>query len=407
MYLKCIRSAHTLPPNPLTFTCPACGALLDVIVKPDDVSPLKEAIRNCKVGVWAYREALPVPDNAEPVSLGEGGTPLISAPKIAGRAGLKKLYVKYEGANPTGSFKDRGMTVGVTIAKIVGAEAIIVASTGNTSSSAAAYAARAGIKSIVILPKGKVAKGKLSQSILHGSSIIEVEGSFDDALKAVMETAKETGNVYPLNSFNPWRLEGQKTLAYEIVAQLQKVPDAVIVPVGNAGNISAIWKGFKELKEWGIINRLPRMYGVQAEGAAPIARMFERGQKAFSPVINPETIATAIRIGKPVNWPKAVRAVKESGGTVISVTDEDIMKAQEDLARLEGVGVEPASAAPIAAFRRLRELDYLRVSDITVTIATGHALKDPEAASSKHVLMYSVSSPEEAVEAVMRLVEHA
>lgn len=357
--------------------------------------------------MWAYRDALPVPDGAEPVSLGEGGTPLINAIKIAERAGLKELYVKYEGTNPTGSFKDRGMTVGVTIAKLVGAEAIVVASTGNTSSSAAAYAARAGIKSIVILPKGKVAKGKLSQSILHGSFIIEVEGSFDDALKAVMKIAKETGKVYPLNSFNPWRLEGQKTIAYEIVAQLQRVPDAIVVPVGNAGNISAIWKGFKELKEWGIISKLPRMYGAQAKGAAPIARMFEYGQRDFSPVNNPETIATAIRIGNPVNWPKAVRAVRESGGTVISVTDEEIMKAQEDLARLEGIGVEPASAASIAALRRLRELGHLRESDITVAIATGHALKDPDAASSRQVPKYSVKNHEDAVKAILRVIGHA
>jgi len=282
--------------------------------------------------------------------------------------------VKFEGANPTGSFKDRGMTVAVTLAKSAGARRVVVASTGNTAASAAAYAARAGMECLVVLPKGKVARGKLAQAILHGAKILEVEGYFDDALGLVVNRLVEEG-YYPLNSFNPWRLEGQKTIAFEIVEQLGGVPDYVIVPVGNAGNISAIWKGFKELYEIGLIDKLPRMIGVQASGAAPLAKAWRMGLRRPVFIDNPKTIASAIRIGRPINWPKAMRAVEESKGFFIEVTDDEITRAQISLARLEGIGVEPASAAPLAALGRL--VDKLNDSTI-VLIATGHALKDPD-----------------------------
>ena len=282
--------------------------------------------------------------------------------------------MKFEGANPTGSFKDRGMTVAVTLAKSAGARRVVVASTGNTAASAAAYAARAGMECLVVLPKGKVARGKLAQAILHGAKILEVEGYFDDALGLVVNRLVEEG-YYPLNSFNPWRLEGQKTIAFEIVEQLGGVPDYVIVPVGNAGNISAIWKGFKELYEIGLIDKLPRMIGVQASGAAPLAKAWRMGLRRPVFIDNPKTIASAIRIGRPINWPKAMRAVEESKGFFIEVTDDEITRAQISLARLEGIGVEPASAAPLAALGRL--VDKLNDSTI-VLIATGHALKDPD-----------------------------
>ena len=234
--------------------------------------------------------------------------------------------------------------------------------------------------------------------------IIEVEGSFDDALKAVINASLESRELYPLNSFNPWRLEGQKTIAYEIYDQLGRVPDAVVVPVGNAGNISAIWKGFKELKEGGVIDTLPRMYGVQAEGAAPLAKAWSASESTLTPVESPETIATAIRIGKPINWVKALKAVKESGGAIIAVSDNEILNAQSTLARFEGLGVEPASAAPLAGLRELLKSREIDRDEVTVIIATGHALKDPETAASHESPIFSAKSPSEAVEIIRGLV---
>ena len=347
--------------------------------------------------MWRYRELLPVPEGVKEVSMGEGGTPLIRAERIASLTDVKEAWVKFEGANPTGSFKDRGMTVGVTIAKHVGVRAVIVASTGNTSASASAYAARAGIKCFVVLPKGKVARGKLSQAVIHGAVIVEVAGSFDDALEAVMEVARRTKLLYPLNSFNPWRLEGQKTIAYEIYDQLGRVPRKVIVPVGNAGNIAAIWKGFKELKELGVANELPEMVGVQAAGAAPIANAFERGLSEPVFIDRPETVATAIRIGRPVNWYKALNAVRESNGVVVEVGDSEILEAQGMLARLEGVGAEPAGAAPLAGLIKLSKEGLVGRDDDVVLVVTGHTLKDPDVAVRHSVPTYEAKGSKEVV----------
>ncbi len=327
--------------------------------------------------MWRYRELLPVPMDARPVTLGEGGTPLIELERLPERAGLEwvRVFLKFEGANPTGSFKDRGMTVAVTLARLAGARRVVVASTGNTAASAAAYAARAGMECLVVLPRGKVARGKLAQALLHGARVLEVDGYFDDALELVMTRLVAEG-YYPLNSFNPWRLEGQKTLAYEVVDQLGEAPDYVVVPVGNAGNIAAIWKGFRELHEAGLVDKLPRMVGVQAEGAAPLAEAWRRKIRGIVPVDSPKTVASAIRIGRPVNWPKALRAVEESRGFFVTVSDEEILAAQQALARLEGVGVEPASAAAVAALPKLAGL--VEEGATVVVVATGHALKDPD-----------------------------
>ncbi|EWG07035.1 MAG: threonine synthase [Candidatus Aramenus sulfurataquae] len=337
-------------------------------------------------GVWRYREAIPGKYD-KIVTLNEGGTPLIKSRERG------EVYYKFEGANPTGSFKDRGMTVAISSAVNTDHKVVVAASTGNTAASAAAYAARAGLKIFLLLPKGKVALGKLAQSVLYGATIIEVNGSFDVAMSSVMKIYKELGIVYPLNSFNPWRLEGQKTIAYEIVEDMG-VPDAVIVPVGNAGNIYAIWKGFKELMEAGVIERVPRMIGVQAEGASPIANAIIKGLDKPEFVENPETIATAIRIGKPVNWMKAMKAIKESKGYAITVSDNEIMEAQKELARKEGIGAEPASASSLAGYDKLLREGFLDKGDKVALILTGHALKDPDAMLRQDKRMISLN-PEE------------
>ncbi len=364
MRLQCISCRAEYEPDPWLFRCPRCGGLLEVMYEDIDPAPIQGH------GVWRFRNALPPVGRM--ISLGEGNTPLIKL-EVPRR---RDVYLKFEGANPTGSFKDRGMAVAVSIALDAGAKAVLAASTGNTSSSAAAYAARAGLRSIIVLPRGRVAKGKLFQAMLHGASIVEVEGSFDEALRAVIEYIEgEKGLVYPVNSFNQWRLEGQKTLAYEAAAELGDAPDYVIVPVGNAGNISAIWKGFKELYQAGVTSKLPVMIGVQARGASPLATMTERGLREPAWFDKPETVATAIRIGRPINWQRALEAVRESGGTFISVSDDEILEAQKTLARKEGIGVEPASAAPYAGLLRL---DAKIPKDSTILlVATGHALKDP------------------------------
>jgi len=321
--------------------------------------------------MWRYREFLPLPEGVKRISLHEGFTPLIKAES------RNNLYVKFEGSNPTGSFKDRGVSLTISIAKSLGVNGVLAASTGNTASSTATYAARAGIKCILILPSGGVAKGKLFQSILHGASIIEIEGSFDKAIETVLSYIGYSRNLYPLNSFNPWRLEGQKTIAYEIVETLGYIPSYVIVPVGNAGNISAIWKGFKELYDHGLICDLPRMIGVQAKDAAPIANAWIKGLDKPLFVSNPKTIASAIRIGKPINWVKAWKAVKESNGTFITVDDNEILNAQIELARLSGIPVEPAGASSYAGYLKLLDQNVIDEKDTVVLIATGHALKDP------------------------------
>ncbi len=351
--------------------------------------------------LWRYRVLIPVPRDAEIISLNEGDTPLIRLKRIEKLVGVKSIYAKFEGANPTGSFKDRGMTVAVTMAKYLGFRNVICASTGNTASSMAAYAARGGLHAIIVLPEGKVARGKIAQSILHGATIIYVKGGFDSALKTVL-AAYEVGLAYPLNSINPWRIEGQKTVAYEIVDEIGEL-DWIIVPVGNAGNITAIWKGLKELRKFDLIDRLPRLAGVQASGASPLVEAFRENREELKPVEKPETIASAIRIGNPVNWRRALRAVGESNGVLLSVSDEEILAAQRKLARFEGIGVEPASAVTLAGFLKLVEEKIIERDDKVVFILTGHALKDPDIASFHNIRSFPANNRIEALKIIASL----
>ena len=305
------------------------------------------------------------------VTLKEGNTPLIEALNLKKFMPKIKLYLKYEGLNPTGSFKDRGMTVAVSKAKEEGSKGVVCASTGNTSASAAAYAAKAGLKSIVLIPGGKIALGKLGQAIAYGAEVIAIDGNFDDALKLVKEIS-EKYSITLVNSINPYRLEGQKTASFEICDELEDSPEYLALPVGNAGNITAYWMGFLQYKKAGKISKLPKMFGFQASGAAPIVenRIFK----------NPETIATAIRIGNPASWEKAILAKDESGGIIDKVTDEEILKAYKILAKEEGIFAEPASAASIAGVIKKYNEGYFKEGDKVVCILTGNGLKDPDIA---------------------------
>ena len=317
-----------------------------------------------------YRKYLPVNDNTQIISLCEGNTPLINAKNLPSEIGLDaEIYFKYEGLNPTGSFKDRGMTMAVTKAVEDGSNAIICASTGNTSASAAAYAARAKIKCYVLIPDGHIAMGKLSQAMMYGAKVIAINGNFDDALDAV----REISSKYPItlvNSVNPYRIEGQKTGAFEIVDALEDAPDYHFIPVGNAGNITAYWKGYKEYYKNNKCSKLPKMMGIQACGAAPIVL----GHK----VENPETIATAIRIGNPASWEYALKAKEESHGIIDMVTDEEILQAYRLLARTEGVFAEPGSIASIAGLIKFK--NTIKAGSKIVCILTGNGLKDPTTA---------------------------
>ncbi|HIQ31929.1 MAG TPA: threonine synthase [Methanothermococcus okinawensis] len=381
MIQRCISCGKEYGVDEIVYTC-RCGGLLEIVYDYEEIKERisKEDLRKREIGVWRYLEYLPVKNPRGIVSLHEGGTPLYRCKNLGEELGLRELYVKNEGANPTGSFKDRGMTVGVTRAGELGVDVVGCASTGNTSASLAAYSARAGKKCIVLLPGGKVALGKLAQAMFYGAKVIQIRGNFDEALEMVMKLAEER-KLYLLNSINPFRLEGQKTIGFEICDQLNwEVPERIIVPVGNAGNISAIWKGFKEFRETGIIEDLPKMTGIQAEGAKPIVDAFKRGSRSIVPVENPETIATAIRIGNPVNYPKALDAIYSSGGYAESVSDSEIIEAQKLLARKEGIFVEPASAASIAGLIKLLDMGVVDRDERVVCVTTGNGLKDPDAA---------------------------
>lgn len=326
-----------------------------------------------------YRDRLPVGPNTPVVTLCEGGTPLIRSDVLSERIGAQ-VWCKYEGANPTGSFKDRGMTVAISKAVEEGAKAVICASTGNTSASAAAYAAKAGIDCAVLVPEGKIALGKLAQALVHGAKLLQVEGNFDEALTM----ARDLVERYPVtlvNSVNPYRIEGQKTGAFEVCGALGRAPDYHLMPVGNAGNITAYWKGYKEERDAGNITFLPRMFGFQAAGAAPIV--------LGHPVDKPSTIATAIRIGKPASWQQALDAARESEGAIRAVSDREILAAYRMLAR-EGIFVEMASAASVAGLLQLGEEGLIARDTTVVCILTGHGLKDPDwaiaGAPSPHVV---------------------
>jgi threonine synthase len=324
------------------------------------------------VGVIArYREHLPVGPKTPEIDLHEGSTPLVPSRNIGKALGLKHLYFKYEGLNPTGSFKDRGMVVAVAKALESGSRVLMCASTGNTSASMAAYAARAGVRAIVVVPSGEIAMNKLSQALMYGAKVIALKGNFDTALEAVRDLTSR----YPvalMNSINPNRVEGQKTAAFEVVDTLGDAPDYLILPVGNAGNITAYWKGFREYQAAGRSTRLPRMVGAQAEGAAPIVNGHA--------VAQPKTVASAIRIGNPASWEGATSARDESGGLIAAVTDTEILSAQIRLANSEGLFAEPASAAPLALLFRLVREGKIEKDAITVVVLTGSGLKDPDAA---------------------------
>ncbi|WML66823.1 MAG: Threonine synthase [Methanoregula sp. SKADARSKE-2] len=374
-HLACVNCGATYPADEIIYNCKKCGHLLAVKYPLDKISVSKANWNRRPISVWRYRELLPV--TIPPVTLQEGGTPLYHLKRLGEEIGLPYLYAKHEGMNPSGSFKDRGMTVGVSMALQLGKKSVACASTGNTSASLAVYAAKAGIPSVVLLPAGKVAVGKVAQALMHGAEVISVRGNFDRALEMVHDLCLTHG-LYLLNSINPYRLEGQKTIGFEAVDQLGEVPDRIVLPVGNAGNISAVYKGLLELQELDFVDRLPMMTGIQAEGSSPIVRAIRENLPEYVPERDPETVATAIRIGAPVNGEKALTAIRRTNGLAETVTDAEILSMQKDLARKEGIGVEPASAASVAGIRKLVQMGKIDRDEKIVCVVTGHLLKDPE-----------------------------
>jgi threonine synthase len=345
-------------------------------------------------GVWRFRELLPFEESVPVVTLGEGNTPLYDAPRCAEYVGLRSLRLKHQGCNPTGSFKDTGMTAAVTQAVLLGAKTVACASTGNTAASLAAYAARASLQCAILVPRGQITAAKLVQSMDYSAVICEVDGNFDDCMRLVQELAGDP-SMYIANSINPFRIEGQKTVAFELLEQCDwKVPGHVVVPGGNMGNSSALGKGFAELRNLGLIDCLPKLSIVQAEGSAPLARLFSEMENAgarydsklpkkLEPVNDPKTLATAIKIGSPVSWRKALRAVLESGGQIITVSEEEIADAKAMIGR-DGIGCEPASATTVAGIKKLLAAGHIRRDEDVVAVLTGHILKDPDYAGNYH-----------------------
>ncbi len=389
MHLRCSDPdcGATLELHERALACPKCGELLEVVVGDMNADPKK--VKQCwldrrrsfapadRSGVWRFREFLPNADKEDQiVTLGEGNVPLVKGRKTADWVGLCDLRFKHLGWNPTACFKDLGMTTAVTEAKLVGARSVGCASTGNTSASMAAYASRAGLKAKVYLPAGKVSLNKLAQALDFGAEVVQVEGNFDAALEDLINNTDP--DLYLLNSINPFRIEGQKTVMFEVMEELGwKVPDYVVVPGGNLGNSSAFGKGLRELKAAGLIDQLPRLVVVQAEGANPLAKMWRSGATELEATKHPETVATAIRIGNPRSWKKSLRAVRETGGFVMDVTDEEIGEAKAMIGR-DGIGCEPASATTLAALRKLWKQGKLDRHARVVAVLTGHALKDTD-----------------------------
>ncbi len=391
--LQCMDCGRQYPIDKVLYTCEACGGLLDV---QHDLDTLKQVVSRAlfderlssldtpyNSGVWRYKELIhPAIDNEQVVSRPEGNTNLYPAPRLAEWAGVTRLYLKHEGENPSGSFKDRGMTSGVTQARALGMKRVACASTGNTSSSLAAYAALADMEGIIFFQNRGVALGKLAQGIAYGATAMQINADFDRNLELVREIAERL-NIYVLNSVNPFRLEGQKSIMFEMLQQLRwQVPDWVVVPGGNLGNSSAFGKALKELFELGMIDRLPRLAIIQAEGANPLYRAYKRGFDHLEP-LKAHTVATAIKIGNPVNYPKAVRALGWTDGVVESVTDQEIMDAKAMIDR-QGIGCEPASACSLAGARKLVDAGIIRKGETVVGILTGHILKDPDATIGYH-----------------------
>jgi threonine synthase len=387
------------------YVCPRCGGTLEIDFCFDasrNADTLRErwaaraASRDPQdvSGVWRYRELLPYDEPIPFVTLLEGNTPLYDAPRSAKFCGVDDLRLKHQGCNPTGSFKDTGMSAAITQAVVLGARTAVCASTGNTSASLAAYSARAGLQSAVLLPRGQVAAGKLAQSLDYGALVCEIDANFDDCMRLIQELGDDP-SIYVANSINPFRIEGQKTVAFEMMEQCRwRVPDHVVVPGGNMGNSTALGKGFRELLDLGLIHRLPKLSVIQAEGSAPLARLFAAlDMKAAAggknlpdtmvPVENPRTLATAIKIGAPVSWKKALRAVLQSGGRIIAVSEQEIADAKAIIGR-DGIGCEPGSATTVAGIKKLVAAGHIRADEDVIAVLTGHMLKDTDYVSQYH-----------------------
>jgi len=384
------------------YECPDCGGLLEVLLdvplgQADSLGALWERRRMSRdpadvSGVWRYREILPpVADRKRIVTLREGNTPLLDAPRAASYAGLDALQFKHQGYNPSASFKDNGMTVGVTQARKLGMQRVACVSTGNTSASMAAYAAAGGLQAVIFIPHGAIAYGKLAQALEYGALTLQVEANFDQILELVRRLANDLG-IYLLNSINPFRIEGQKTIAIEMLDQRGwEVPDWIVLPGGNLGNVSALGKALRELRQMGLIDRRPKLAVAQAEGAAPFFDLFQRPDRSrIHPVENPRTLATAIRIGAPVSWTKARFEVEASGGAAVSVSEQEIADAKAVIGRC-GIGCEPASAATLAALRKLTAEGRIAPDEDVVGVLTGHLLKDPDYVYRYHTNQLEIS----------------
>ena len=395
MHLRCNnpKCAYLLDLHERAVACPQCGDLLEVVMDAPKAEPralkqmwLERRMSNAgadRSGVWRFRDLLPGTYDPETiVTLSEGNTPLVHGLRTGKAAGLDRLFFKHLGWNPTGCFKDLGMTVGMTEARYVGAKIVACASTGNTSASLAAYASRANLEAHVYLPSGKISMNKLAQALDFGARIVEVDGNFDAALDQLLQTTNR--DIYFLNSVNPFRVEGQKTVMIEMMEQLNwQVPDVVICPGGNLGNSAAFGKGLEELKAFGFIDHLPKLVVVQAEGANPFAQLWRSGEPMITPTAHPETVATAIRIGNPRSWRKALHSVKVTDGFVMDVTDEEIGEAKAMIGA-DGIGCEPASATTLAGLLKLQAEGKLSRDATVVAILTGHALKDTDYILKKH-----------------------
>lgn len=393
-HLRCSVSecGTTLELHEHSLACPKCGDLLEIVIEPseDNACALKKTWleRRCsyvpadRSGVWRFREFLPDYPAESIVTLSEGNVPMIRGQKTAEWAGIKNLWFKHLGWNPTGSFKDLGMTAGITEAKFSGARVVACASTGNTAASLAAYAARAGLSARVYLPAGQASANKLAQALDFGAEVVEIEGSFDNALETLL--ASTDPDLYFLNSINPFRIEGQKTAMFEMLEQFAwEAPDYLVIPGGNLGNSSAFGKALRELKSYGFIDKVPRMVIVQAAGANPLARLWSSGGKQLQALEHPETIATAIQIGNPRSWKKALNAIEFTGGMVIDVSDEEIGEAKGMIGR-DGIGCEPASATTLAGLRKLTTAGNIDRDATVAAVLTGHALKDTDYIIKSH-----------------------
>ncbi|MDD3886917.1 MAG: threonine synthase, partial [Victivallaceae bacterium] len=389
--LRCVHCGKTYDLSKIRYTCD-CGGTLDLVrdLKSIDGGELKALWESrwgakrgvVSSGVWRYKELIFDVDDSAVVTRQEGNTRLYDAGKAGKYAGLHHFMLKHEGENPTGSFKDRGMTCGSTAARFYGAKQVACASTGNTSASMASYASVAGMDSVIFIPEGKIAYGKLAQALAFGGKTLQIRGNFDDAMTLVQQVCHEL-NIYLLNSINPFRIEGQKAIGFEVLQQLDwQVPDWFVIPGGNLGNNTALSKGMLELYELGIINKLPRIAVTQAEGSAPLVKMW-KNNSAFAPVKNPETIATAIKIGNPVSWEKSLRGLKACNGVVESVTEQEIMDAKA-FVDLAGIGAEPASCCSVAGAKKLVDAGVIDPDATVVGILTGNILKDPDAVIGYH-----------------------